>query len=151
MKKAICWGLVIITVVALVYFLWLCLRPVKIIAVHNDGNFSSVLVDHFPMTVPGKITWWLENKEMLKSRHGIPKPAPNGNYSIVFWLFGEGYMEEGKYDRLCFMEMKTEKKCIKKDKTFTVNYAKNGGLYFLAHDGYYGITDKGIIIKLPSN
>ncbi|WP_152972211.1 DUF943 family protein, partial [Serratia rubidaea] len=47
------------------YILWLLLRPVKIVAVHEDGNFSSVLVKSFPFTTRGKIEWWLQNKDML--------------------------------------------------------------------------------------
>ena len=122
------------------------LRPVKIIAVHEDGNYSDVLVDHFPVTVRGKISWWLKNRDRLKSRYGIPEPSPSGSYTITFWLFGDGYMEEDKYDRLCFMEMKARKYCIEKDKTFTVRYSKNSDLYFIARNGYYRVTDSGKII-----
>ena len=140
------WAILIIAAILLSYFLWFCLRPVKIIAVHEDGNYSDVLVDHFPVTVHGKISWWLENRDRLKSRYGIPEPSSSGSYTITFWLFGDGYMEEDKYDRLCFMEMKARKYCIEKNKTFTVDYSKNSGLFFTARNGYYRVTDSGKII-----
>ncbi|URQ62190.1 DUF943 family protein [Pantoea alhagi] len=150
-NKKITWPILAITAVILSYILWLNLRPVNIIAVHYDGHYSDVLVDNFPVTARGKISWWLENKDMLKQRYGIPKISSYGSYSIVFWYFGDGYMEEGKYDRLCFREMKTEKNCIEKDKAFTVSDGGNSGLYFLANEGYYQLTDSGKIVKRPSH
>ena len=150
-NKKITWPILAITAVILSYILWLNLRPVNIIAVHHDGSFNSVLVDNFPVTARGKINWWLKNRDMLKRRYDIPKISSYGSYSIVFWYFGDGYMEEGKYDRLCFREMKTEKNCIEKDKAFTVSDGGNSGLYFLANEGYYQLTDSGKIVKRPSH
>lgn len=57
------------------YFLWLTSRPIEIIAVHQEDNFSDVLVNYFPPTIRGKIDWWLKNKEILEQRYDIPKPA----------------------------------------------------------------------------
>lgn len=36
------------------YWFWLSLRPEEIVAVHNDGNHSNVLVRSFPLTGRGK-------------------------------------------------------------------------------------------------
>ena len=38
------------------YFLWLSLRPVEIIGVHEDGNFIDILVNHYTVTDRGKLT-----------------------------------------------------------------------------------------------
>ncbi|CAI0952504.1 Enterobacterial putative membrane protein (DUF943) [Serratia rubidaea] len=130
------------------YILWLLLRPVKIVAVHEDGNFSSVLVKSFPFTTRGKIEWWLQNKDMLKERYGIPKPASYGNFSITFWLFGDGYKEEGKYDRRCFSDMKTKVNCIEKDIVLNVRNSKNMGVVFFANGGIYRIDKNGKITKV---
>ncbi|HAZ77490.1 MAG TPA: hypothetical protein DCX28_13835, partial [Enterobacteriaceae bacterium] len=62
------------------YFVWRSLRPVEIVAVHQDNDYSSVLVKNFPITEKGKINWWLKNKDMLKRRYGIPKPSSYGNF-----------------------------------------------------------------------
>ncbi|URQ62187.1 DUF943 family protein [Pantoea alhagi] len=149
--KKVQWAIYII-ITLLCFFLWRTLRPVKIIAVHNrSSGFSDVLVDHFPLTVSGKIAWWQENKEMLKSRYGIPAPAFTENFSITFWLFGDGYMEPDEDERLCFTDMKTKKKCIEKNKTFTVDYSKNTGLFFTTYAGYHRINDKGEIVKMNFN
>ncbi|GLR09676.1 hypothetical protein GCM10007905_23960 [Mixta theicola] len=88
---------------------------------------------------------------MLKSRYGIPAPTFAKDYNITFWLFGDGYMEREKYDRLCFSDMKTKKNCIEKNKTFTVDYSKNTGLFFTTHAGYYRIKDNGEIVKKHFN
>ncbi|VTP60655.1 Enterobacterial putative membrane protein (DUF943) [Serratia rubidaea] len=54
-------------------FFWFSLRTVEIFAVHENDNFSDVLVKEFPLTDHGKINWWLNNKAMLKERFNIPK------------------------------------------------------------------------------
>ncbi|WP_162147573.1 DUF943 family protein, partial [Yersinia wautersii] len=46
-KKNIC-ALLLLGSILLGYFFWLSLRPVEIVAVHKDGNFSAVLVRDFP-------------------------------------------------------------------------------------------------------
>ncbi|MCR0999160.1 DUF943 family protein [Serratia rubidaea] len=140
--------LLLVVGVLTVYIAWWFLRPVQIVAVHEDKHFSSVLVKSFPLTTRGKIEWWLQNKEMLKERYGIPKPAPYGNFSITFWLFGDGYKEEGKYDRRCFNDMKTKVNCIEKDIVLNVRNSKNMGVVFFANGGVYRIDKNGKIIKV---
>ncbi|CAH6344981.1 DUF943 domain-containing protein [Pantoea agglomerans] len=101
--------------VLLSYWLSVFLRPVEIIDVHHrSSGFSDVLVTSFPPTDKGKINWWLKNKDMLKDKYGIPNPDSEGYFYVTFWLFGEGYKKEGKYDRLCFDDMKTKVNCIEK-------------------------------------
>jgi hypothetical protein len=147
-KKKIYCLLVIFFVMLLGFSVWLSLRTVEIVAVHKrTSGFSDVLVTKFPFTTRGKINWWLENKEMLKNKYNIPQSEFSKNFTITFWLFGEGYMEQGKYDRLCFPEMKTEKNCIEKEKVFTVDYSKNTGLFFTVSGGYYRLKDNGKIEK----
>ena len=128
-------------------FLWLSLRPVEIVAVHQRNDFSDVLVKSFPLTAKGKIKWWLENKEMLKSRYNTPRPDPDGSYTISFWLFGDGYKEREYKDRLCFEDMKTEKNCIEKGMIFSVDKSKNSGIVFTANNGTYRLKKNGKVIK----
>ncbi|WP_442801099.1 DUF943 family protein [Serratia rubidaea] len=130
------------------YVSWLLLRPVDIVATHENRHFSSVLVNNFPLTTKGKIEWWLQNKDMLKERYDIPKPASYGNFSVSFWLFGDGYKEEGKYDRLCFDDMKTNINCIEKDIVFSVSKSKNLGVVFIVDNGIYRIDKNGRIVKV---
>ncbi|MBD8451302.1 DUF943 family protein [Serratia rubidaea] len=126
---------------------WLSIRPVDIVAVHQDNNYSDVLVKGFPVTDKGKIQWWFENKDNLKTQYNIPQPASYGSFTVTFWLFGDGYQEEGKYDRLCFDDMPTKKNCIDKNLLMMVRYAKNTGLSFRLDGGVYRIKGNGEMIK----
>ncbi len=130
------------------YTLWLSFRPVEIIAVHQRNSYSDVLVSNFPFTNKGKIDWWLKNKEMLKTKYDIPKPSSYGSSSIVFWLFNDGYKEEGKYDRLCFNDMATKVNCIDKNTVLTVGNSKRYGTRFTLSDGIYRVDENGRVIKI---
>ncbi|QPT14904.1 DUF943 family protein [Serratia rubidaea] len=130
------------------YAFWLLLRPVEIVAVHQRNNFSAVLVKSFPLTDKGKISWWLKNKDMLKIRYGIPKPASYGSFTITFWLFGDGYKEEGKYDRLCFDDMDTKLNCIEKHAFFSVNNDSRNRIHFTAYGGgKYLLKENGEVVS----
>ncbi len=146
-RKKILLATFIISAIFLIYLSRLYLKPVKIIAVHNDGNYSAVLVTHFPYTDTGKIDWWHDNRDMLKNRYGIPRPSSDGNFTITFWLFGEGYMKREKYDRLCFNHMKTDKNCIEKNKVFSVSKGRNGGMQLMVYDGIYKTDNNGKWVK----
>ena len=133
------------------YWLWLSLRPVEIVAIHQEFDTTSILINEFPLTTQGKINWWLNHKDMLKKKYDIPKPSSSGYFTVIFWNFGEGYKKEGKYDRLCFNDMKAPINCIEKDKLFTVSYGKNLGLSFTTNDGIYRMKTKGAIVKDESD
>ncbi|WP_342754713.1 DUF943 family protein [Pantoea sp. MBD-2R] len=130
------------------YVLWRLLSPVEVIAVHQRNNFSDVLVKNFPFTDRGKISWWLKNKEILKTKYNIPQPASYGNFTIMFWSFGDGYKEEGKYDRLCFKDMKTKVNCIEKDAIFSVNNDSQNRIHFTVYDGdNYLLKENGEVVE----
>jgi len=131
----------------LAWVLWLSLRTVEIVAVHENGNHSYILVNKIPFTDKGRIKWWQENKDMLKNRHEVPRPDTDGFFTVVFWDFGEGYKEEGKYDRLCFEDMRPPRNCIEKDKVFTVSYGRNMGLSFTTNNKIYRMKANGKIVK----
>ncbi|MGE1562550.1 DUF943 family protein [Pantoea septica] len=137
--------------VLLSYWIWLCLRPVEIVAVHQENNYSDVLVRSFPPTDKGKISWCLENKNMLKEKYGIPKPDSEGLFTVIFWYFGDSYKEEGKYDRRCFEDMKPPKNCIEKNRVFSVSDSENMGLSFTTHDEIYRMRKNGKIVKDESD
>lgn len=140
--------LTLVICVLLGYWSWLSLRPIEIAAVHHrEYGFSSVLVRNFPFTDQGKIDWWLKNKNMLKEKYGIPKSDKDGSFTIVFWLFGEGYKETDGYDRLCFDDMPTPLNCIDKDAVFSVSNSNNLGYVFTTYDGKYQLQKNGDIVK----
>lgn len=129
------------------YFLWLSLRPVEIIAVHQRHNYSDVLVKNFPLTEQGKVDWWLKNKEMLRDTYNIPRPAQDGFFTVIFWDFGDGYKETDGYDRLCFEDMKSPINCIDKDSLIMVSNSNNTGVYFVLDSGTYRINNIGKMVK----
>lgn len=149
--KKILFALIFLFFLLLTYCLWRSLIPVVIVDVHQEENYSSVLVKNFPITDKGQINWWLSNKDMLKNRYNIPKPASYGGFTIIFWDYGDGYKEEGKYDRLCFSDLRPPKNCIDKNRIFTVSYSKNSGMYFIANNEKYYLKDNGQIVQEESD
>jgi len=133
------------------YIFWLYLRPVEIISVHQEENYISVLVKNFPFTDKGPINWWQSNKDMLKNRYNIPKPASYEGFTIIFWDYGDGYKEEGKYDRLCYSDVKPPKNCIDKNMLLYITYTKSSGISFIPHNDEYQINTKGELVKDESD
>lgn len=123
------------------------LQPAEVVAVHNEGDYSEVLVRHFPVTDKGKINWWYRNELFLKSHYKMPNPGKDSLYEITFWDFGEGYKEDDEYDRLCFDDMKTKLHCIDKNYLFTVENDRHGNLLFSVNDGTYHTNKKGKLVK----
>lgn len=146
-KKTLC-ILLLVAVVIFGYCLWLSLRPVEIIAVHHRGHGSSaVLVRNSPFTDKGKISWWLKNKNILKEKYNVPQPEKDGDFTVIFWLFGDGYKETDGYDRLCFDDMPSPLNCIDKNRVFSANHSRNMGISFIASGGIYRMRKNGEIIK----
>ncbi|MGE1559991.1 DUF943 family protein [Pantoea septica] len=137
--------------VLLGYWIWLCLRPVEIVALHQENNYSDILVRSFPPTDKGKIIWWLENKNMLEEKYGIPKHSSDGSFVVVFWDFGDGYKKTDGYDNLCFKDMKPPMNCIEKNSLLMVRNSENTGSYFVLDSGTYRISNKGDIVKNKSD
>lgn len=146
-NKSLC-ALLVLACLLLSYVFLLSLHPVKIVAVHGDGNYSYILVKNFPFTDKGKIIWWLKNRDMLKNIYGIPRSAIYGGYDVTFWDFGDGYKEEEKYDRLCFNDMPTEINCIDKKPLFTIRRFNYERELFITYEGRYQLKDNGEIIKV---
>ncbi|MGV3345159.1 DUF943 family protein [Enterobacteriaceae bacterium LUAb1] len=133
------------------YFLWLFIRPVEIVSVHQRNNYSDVLVNAFPITDQGKINWWLKNKAMLKRKFNIPKPATYGNFTITVWDFGDGYKkQQEKYDRVCFDDMKADVNCIEKNAIFIISNDRDNRIYFTVDNRRYMLQKEGKVIKLKN-
>ena len=117
-----------VTVVATAYLLLQQSRPVHIVDIHQDSHFSHILVTHLPLTDRGKIAWWLRNRQAIQQKYHIPIPDHDGSYSIMIWIFGEGYKQEDDQDRFCFEDMKTSFRCIEKNGPIYINNSRNRGL-----------------------
>lgn len=137
----------IIAAITTLYLSWLEYRPVVIVADHSYKSLNEVIVLNLPLTDRGKIRWWLHNKESLTDLYNIPHPDPDGTFEITFWLFGDGYKEEGKYDRLCFDDMKIKANCIDKNFLLAVSNSRNYGLTFKTDKLMYRLDENGDIVK----
>jgi len=146
-NKTVHYMLLIIGCILSAYVIWIWLRPVELIAVHQNDNHTYIIVKNFPITDKGQINWWLKNKDMLKKSYNIPKPAPYGDYTVIFWDYGDGYKDEGKYDRLCFDDLKSPKNCIDKNMILNVNYSKNYGASFITVKKSYYTNKNGDIVE----
>ncbi|WP_455815624.1 DUF943 family protein [Pseudomonas graminis] len=127
--------------------LWFSFRQVKVIAVHQDGTYSDILVENYPLTDEGKIKWWLENKDFLKVKYNIPRPDEDGRYHVILWGFGEGYKEDDGYDSLCFDDVKPPKNCVDKDSLLIISRDKYKVTEFNGDGGIYVLQDNGLIVK----
>ena len=123
---------------------WINLRPVEVVAVHQDDQLTYILVRNFPLTDKGKITWWLAHANELKAKYAIPRPGPYGLYSISFWDFGDGYKEDA-FDLFCFSDMKTKKNCVDKNFVFMVNNTRDGTVVFTTDVDKYTLKNGKMI------
>lgn len=123
---------------------WINLRPVELVAVHQDDEFAYILVHNFPLTDKGKIAWWLAHANELKTKYAIPRPGPYGLYSISFWDFGDGYKEDA-FDLFCFSDMKTRKNCIEKNMVLSIDNNIEGTVIFTTDNDAYTLKDGKIV------
>ena len=123
---------------------WINLRPVEVVAVHQDDNFADLLVHNFPLTDKGKIAWWLTHADELKAKYAIPRPGLYGLFTIYFWDFKDGYKEDA-FDLLCFNDMKTKKNCIEKNFVFSVANTRDGTVFFTTYNGRYTLREGKIV------
>lgn len=133
-----------------VFTLWLDFRHVDIVAVHSTRtrNFSSILVNNFPLTDKAKILWWFRNKEMLKAKYNIPEPDDSGYFNITVWQFANGYLEHEYEDRYCFEDMPPPRNCIDKNFEFSVSGYIQDKIYFTTSDERYLLKPNGDIVTL---
>lgn len=143
-----------LTCIILGYLFWLFLRPVKIVAVHKDGDVSHILVKNFPLTDKGKINWWLENQKTIKIHYNVPQSESHKSFTVIFWDFGNGYKEKGdesKDDRFCFSDLLPPKNCIDKSKLFYISSGKDTGISFVTDHAIYRIKKDDELVKMESN
>ena len=153
-SKIILFIMFLLLSLVLTYFLWLFLRPVKIVTVHKNGDISHILVKNFPLTDKGKINWWLENEKTIKIHYNVPQSESHKSFTVIFWNFGNGYKDKGdesKDDRFCFSDLLPPKNCIDKSKLFYISSGKDTGISFVTDHAIYRIKKDGELVKMNSN
>ena len=111
---------------------------------NRDRRFEAydVVVNHFPLTEWGRIHWYLDHKEELKKKYGIPLSY---SYRITFWDIGSGFTDvktSGDSDLYCFpLKKETDKHCIEKNMFMNVEYdAGSYERFAFSSSEYYWIT-----------
>lgn len=68
-------------IVALItaYFLWIAVRPTKIIRVDK----GAVFVEHLPLSTEGKLSWWMKNKDLLQQKYHVINTPYNFTVTIM--------------------------------------------------------------------
>lgn len=153
-NKIILFIIFLLLSLVLTYFLWLFLRPVKIVNVHKDSDIIHILVENFPLTDKGKINWWLENEKKIKIHYNVSQSESHKSFTVIFWDFGNGYKEKGdesKDDRFCFSDLLPPKNCIEKSKLFYISSGKDTGISFVTDHAIYRIKNDGELVKMESN
>ena len=139
------------SIIAASTMLWSVLPTTKVIDTHQHEYFSSILVNHLPLTDNLKIRWWKNNCRSILKEYKIPTPSRDGTYYITIWSFGEGYMEEDDHDRLCFHDMKAKNRCIEKDALLFINHSKNRGLILEIENRNYRLETDGSVTRLRNS
>ncbi|AUX94338.1 DUF943 family protein [Mixta gaviniae] len=88
--------------------------PTKLIGVHQPSdNVIVLIVDHFPWTKKGKISWWENNRSKIFNRLKFDKEK------YFIFIYNTHYKKDSGTDQdsdlLCFEDMATEQNCISKE------------------------------------
>lgn len=117
-----------------IFLVWMVVRPVSIVRV--DGG--AVYVHNLPLTTEGKISWWNENKRLLRDKYSIIRNP--SHFTIVIMNFG-GYVSpptgsnDGSIDDYhCFNDIKNDNKCIYNDISMVVSGSLDNKV-FISVDG----------------
>lgn len=144
--------------ILLIYLFVTQTEPVKVVYASSEQSTSDIVVDNFPFTESGRLTWWKENKRMLEEKFAIPAIEKTDEaWSITFWNYGEGfkkYSDDNNYflnpfykELYCFDDIADPQKCINKDVAMIVSRSSTGKIFFTFETGYYCLDSKGEIIK----
>lgn len=110
----------------------------QIMAVFN----GTVFIKNPPTTAKSRLEWWRENQTDLKEKYKVvPK---GGSFRVPVMDFGEGFVElpyanfltgESEDDYICNDEIKTAKRCIKKNTLFAISGDSKNKISFDVDDG----------------
>ncbi|MBV6820165.1 DUF943 family protein [Rahnella sp. PD12R] len=137
----------IIIIAAISICVFFVSKPTSIVDAHRmKSGFSALLIKNPPFTDKGKISWWLKNKEQIRTRFNIPEPDGEGTYTVVILNIDTGYKIDRGIDEdsdlLCFDDIGTNQNCINKDWVMDVTLLRNGEIRYR--------FDKKSFLQLPN-
>ncbi|MBT0728453.1 DUF943 family protein [Rosenbergiella australiborealis] len=129
-----------------VYCIWIVVRPIKIVRVDN----GAVFVEHLPMTIEGKLNWWLKNKDLLQGKyHFINTPD---NYTVIVMDFGgykklpKGTRDGSIDDYTCFDDTNGDhNKCVYNRIALVVRGSVDGKVFINVGDKTYLQSSDGSV------
>ncbi|WP_263752906.1 DUF943 family protein [Kosakonia cowanii] len=89
---------------------------------------GAVFIKSPPATAKARLEWWRENKTDLKEKYKVVPQS--GSFRVPVMDFGEGFVElphanfltgESEDNYICNEEIKTAKRCIKKNTLFAIS------------------------------
>lgn len=110
----------------------------QIMAVFN----GTVFIKNPPTTAKSRLEWWRENQTDLKEKYKVVPQS--GFFRVPVMDFGEGFVElphanfitgESEDDYICNDEIKTAKRCIKKNTLFAISGDSKNKISFDVDDG----------------
>jgi hypothetical protein len=103
---------------------------------------GTVFIKNPPTTAKSRLEWWRENQTDLKEKYKVVPQS--GFFRVPVMDFGEGYVElphanfitgESEDDYICNDEIKTAKRCIKKNTLFAISGGSKNKISFDVDDG----------------
>jgi len=89
---------------------------------------GAVFIKSPPATAKARLEWWRENKTDFKEKYKVVPQS--GSFRVPVMDFGEGFVElphanfltgESEDNYICNDEIKTAKRCIKKNTLFAIS------------------------------
>lgn len=120
----------ILTVGLIIILTFVMFRSIKL---SNNSQImtvfnGTVFIKSPPATAKARLEWWRENQTILKEKYKVVPQS--GSFRVPVMNFGKGFVElphgnfltgESEDDYICNEEIKTAKRCIKKNTLFAIS------------------------------
>lgn len=146
MKKT---SILAIVIVALALGFFFVKRPVtaEVMAVDATPNTVLIAVKGLPFSTKSKLSWWLDNKNLLVSQYKLDFTEPHEQPSVYIYDFGDGFKKEEMKDRLCFDSVSPPNNCIDKNIAMVISQLRNGEIKLAIGDDVFIQDKSGKIVK----
>ncbi|WP_312277398.1 DUF943 family protein [Kosakonia cowanii] len=102
---------------------------------------GTVFIKSPPATAKDRLEWWRENKTDLKEKYKVVPQS--GSFRVPVMDFGEGFVElphanfltgESEDNYICNDEIKSAKRCIKKNTLFAISGDSENKIFINVND-----------------
>lgn len=121
--------------------------PVELMAVDKTPNTVLIAVKGLPYSAKSKLSWWLDNKNLLISKYKLDFTKPHEQPSVYIYDVSEGFKKEEMKDRLCFDSVSLPNNCIDKNIAMVISQLRNGEIKLTIDDDVFIQDKSGKIVK----